>query len=63
MGQAAGYSSEVTDEDFVQAREKWKVLGKPNEQDDFVHNVARHLKSALPQVQLEATSMLTSRLI
>ncbi|KAN0114449.1 putative catalase [Hyaloscypha variabilis] len=57
VGLVAGYSSEVTDEDFVQAREMWKVLGEFNEQDDFVHNVATHLKSALPQVQLETINM------
>jgi catalase len=63
VGQVAAYSSEVTDEDFVQAREMWDVLGKSDEQDDFVHNVAVHLKSALPQVQLDTIGKLTSPLI
>jgi catalase len=63
VGQVAAYSSEVTDEDFVQAREMWNVLGKSDEQDDFVHNVTVHLKSALPQVQLATIGKLTSRLI
>ena len=52
-----------TDEDFVQAREMWKVLDKSNEQNAFVHNVSGHLKSALPEVQMDTISKLTSPLI
>lgn len=50
-GKVAAYTSEVTDEDFVQAREMWKVLGREGEQDDFVYNVVAHLGSAIPRVQ------------
>jgi catalase len=56
VGQVAGYTSEVTDEDFVQAREMWKVLGRAKEQEDFVHNLAAHLGSAVPQMQADAIS-------
>jgi catalase len=56
VGSVAGYASQVTDEDFIQAREMWKVLGKANEQDDFVGNVAGHLGSAIPEVQEETIS-------
>lgn len=56
VGQVAGYTSEVTDEDFVQAREMWKVLGRSHEQADFVHNLAGHLGSAIPQMQADAIS-------
>jgi len=51
VGRVAAYTSEVTDEDFVQATALWDVLGKAGEQDDFVYNVAVHLRNALPQVQ------------
>ncbi|KZF22416.1 catalase [Xylona heveae TC161] len=57
VGQVTAYSSEVTDEDFVQAREMWKVLGRCGEQDEFVHNVAGHLRGALPEVQLATIDM------
>ncbi len=51
-GKTAAYSSVVTDDDFVQATALWKVLGtEPGQQDNFVSNVAGHLKSAIPQVQ------------
>lgn len=60
VGSVAGYASQVTDDDFVQARELWKVLGKSNEQDDFVENVAGHLGSAIPRVQEGAISKFTS---
>jgi len=38
---------EVTDEDFVQARGLWEVLGRTEgQQENFVRNVAGHLKGA-----------------
>ena len=59
VGTVAGYASDVTNEDFIQAREMWKVLGRSNEQGDFVQNLVGHLGSALPQVQQETISMRT----
>lgn len=56
VGSVAGYASQVTDDDFVQARELWKVLGKSNEQGDFVQNVAGHLGPAIPRVREETIS-------
>lgn len=51
-GKAAAYTSEVTDEDFVQATALWEVLGRlEGQQENFVSNVAGHLKSAIPEVQ------------
>ena len=39
--------SEVTDEDYVQAKGLWDVLGKqPGQQDNFVGNVSGHLSAA-----------------
>jgi catalase len=52
-GVVSTYTSEVTDEDFVQPREFWeKVLAKqPGAQDNFVANVVAHLGGAVPVVQ------------
>ena len=56
-GSIAGYTSEVTEEDFEQARMFWEVLSKqPGQQDHLVNNVATHLGKALPQVQEETLS-------
>lgn len=57
VGTVSAYASEVTDEDFVQAREMWKVLGKSNEQGEFVQNLVGNLGKALPELQQEAISM------
>ena len=39
--------AEVTDEDYVQAKGLWDVLGRtPGQQDNFVHNIAVHLSGA-----------------
>jgi catalase len=47
MGSVAGYTSEVTDEDFVQARMFWDVLGKQEgQQQNLITNVAAHLSGA-----------------
>jgi len=46
-GAAVSYLSEVTSEDFVQAKGLWDVLGKQGgQQDNFVGNVAGHLCAA-----------------
>lgn len=52
-GRVAAYTSEVTADDFVQAREFWdNVLGtQPGQQEHLVQNVAAHLGKALPAVQ------------
>jgi catalase len=51
IGKVKAYASEVTGEDFEQARAFWKVLEKAGEQEAFVENVVAHLKNALPMVQ------------
>jgi len=46
-GAAVSFLSEVTPEDYVQAKGLWDVLGKqPGQQDNFVGNVAGHLSAA-----------------
>jgi catalase len=54
VGKVAAYTSEVTDEDFVQPREFWKVFEKTGQDKKFVHNVSGHLKDARVDVQKEA---------
>ena len=55
-GRVTAFSSEVTDEDFVQPREMWKMFGRTGQQENFVRNVSGHLKDALPEVQKETIS-------
>ena len=56
-GAIAGYTSEVIDEDFEQARMFWDVLARqPGQQDNLALNVAAHLGKALPEVQKETIS-------
>jgi catalase len=57
IGVVAPYTSEITDDDFVQPRGMWKVLGKqPGQQSNFAKNVSDHLHLALPEVQAETVS-------
>jgi catalase len=52
VGKVCGFTSEVTDEDFVQAKMLWDIMGKEEgAQERFVYNVSGHLKDALPRVQ------------
>ncbi|KAI9745720.1 MAG: hypothetical protein M1818_001256 [Claussenomyces sp. TS43310] len=58
VGKVVAFASEVTDDDFVQARGLWKVLGnQPGQQANFVTNVSGLLGGALPRVQAETIQM------
>ncbi|OCL08896.1 catalase-domain-containing protein [Glonium stellatum] len=58
VGEVCDFSSEVIDDDFIQAKAFWEVLGSQSgQQDNLVGNVAAHLKGALPEVQKEAFKM------
>jgi len=58
VGKVTNFTTEVTDEDFVQARMLWNVLGKQEgQQDSFIANLGGHLKTALPEVQKETIRM------
>ena len=49
---------DVTDEDYVQATDLWKVLGKEEgEQDRFVSNVAGHLSAAKSEIRQRTYGM------
>jgi len=53
-GKVSAFTSRVTDEDFVQAKGLWDVMGKQKgQQDNFVYNVSVNLKDAVPHVQGE----------
>lgn len=51
-GAAVNFKFGVTDEDFVQPRALWEVLGRQSgQQDNFVYNVSSHLKDADEKVR------------
>jgi catalase len=58
VGRATYDLQEVTDEDFVQAKGLWDVLGRtPGQQQNLVHNVAVHLFGAVPEVRRRTYGM------
>lgn len=57
VGEVTAFASEVTDDDFIQPKMLWDVMGKqPGQQDNFISNVAAHLSGAIPEVQKETIS-------
>jgi catalase len=56
IGNISAFSSEITDEDFVQPRAMWEMFGRTGQQESFVQNLSGHLKSAIPEVQKETIS-------
>jgi catalase len=56
VGEVGQYTSEVTDEDFEQPCDLWKLYKKWGDDQVFIANLAAHLKKALPQVQEETIS-------
>jgi catalase len=53
-GRVTAYTSEVNDDDFVQARDLWHLLGNEDGQQEFlITNVTNHLKKAIPKVRSE----------
>lgn len=63
VGQVSSFTSDVTDEDFEQPRELWKLFLKSGEDKNFIINICNHMKSALPEVQKESISKFSSHLI
>ncbi|KAF6822650.1 Catalase 1 [Colletotrichum plurivorum] len=58
VGRVCGFTSQVVEDDFVQARAFWNVLGQqPGEQEALVYNVAQHLGGARPEVHEKAFGM------
>jgi catalase len=48
----------MTDNDYAQAEGLWNVLGRTKgQQENFVHNVAVHLRDAIPEVQEKTFQM------
>jgi catalase len=60
-GRATNFQFGVTDEDFVQLRALWEVLGRTaRQQDNFVYNVSSHLRDADEGVRKLRTRCLAS---
>ena len=58
IGAAVNFRQEVTDEDYIQAKGLWDVLGKEEgQQDNFVGNVAGHLSAAKKEVREKTYEM------
>jgi catalase len=50
----ANYTSAVTDEDFEQPKELWRLFKEWKQDQVFIDNLSGHMKKALPQVQKDA---------
>ncbi|KAF2681801.1 heme-dependent catalase [Lentithecium fluviatile CBS 122367] len=57
VGKVSPYTSEVEEDDWVQARDYWQILKKSGDDELFIGNLSSHLSKALPQVQEETTKM------
>ncbi|KAF6812973.1 Catalase 1, partial [Colletotrichum musicola] len=58
VGRVCGFTSQVVEDDFVQARAFWDVLGQqPGEQEALVYNIVQHLGGARPEVHEKAFGM------
>jgi catalase len=57
VGEVQLYTSEVTDEDFEQPRELWRLFKKWGVDENFLENLSGHVKKALPMVQKETIKM------
>lgn len=54
-GTVMGFTSEVVDDDFVQARAFWDMLVKQQgQQENLIHNVSSHLRGAAIPVRQKA---------
>lgn len=56
VGKVTAFTSEVTEEDFVQPKEMWRMFGRTGQQEGWVKNVAEHLRGALPEIRKETIS-------
>jgi len=57
-GKITPFIWELTDADFIQARDLWRVLGRQEgQQENFVGNVAEHLSQAREQVRRRVYGM------
>lgn len=56
-GKVEDYSSDVTEDDFQQPRDLWKIFIQQKADTDFINSVSANLSKALPQVQKESIAM------
>ena len=57
VGKVINYTSQVTDEDFEQPKDLWKLFKEWKQDELFISNLSGHMKKALPQVQKEAINV------
>ncbi|KAK7178313.1 catalase [Paraphaeosphaeria sporulosa] len=57
VGKVALWQSEVSDEDFVQARELWKIFLEQGNDQVFIHTLGDNLNKAFPDVREESIKM------
>src|SRR4051812_23439063 len=57
LGRVTLFSSEVTEEDFEQPRDLWRIFKSNGEDKKFANNLAAHLGKSLPQVQKATIEM------
>jgi catalase len=53
------YTSDVTEDDFLQAKDLWELYKKWEDDQVFINNICGHLGKALPEVQKETISKRT----
>ncbi|KAF4341237.1 catalase [Fusarium beomiforme] len=57
VGKVQAYSSDVTEEDWEQPRNLWKIFKDNGDDEVFLHNLSAHVNKALPEVQKETVRM------
>jgi catalase len=55
-GQVQLYTSEVTEDDYLQPRDLWELYKEWKVDQVFINNLCGHLCKALPKVQKETVS-------
>ncbi|KAI1815856.1 catalase-like domain-containing protein [Poronia punctata] len=57
VGRVSEYSSDVTDEDWVQPQMLWAIFKDSGEDEVLINNLAAHVGKALPEVQKATVAM------
>lgn len=56
-GKVEDYTSDVTEDDFQQSRDLWKIFIEQEADTSFINSVSVNLSKALPEVQKESVAM------
>ncbi|RFU30492.1 hypothetical protein B7463_g5863, partial [Scytalidium lignicola] len=57
IGKVTAYTSEVVEDDFVQARMLWAIMGKEGVQNEFIENVAGDLGKCIESIRRDAVAV------